>query len=102
MGQDAAVHPENADQMGRVAGLLVYELVSENQDFRPTSEPTGADVYLDGAFVGNTPLPGFKMSPGAHLLEISSRGFMKWNRSIKVQAGVPTSVYAVLEPSPDQ
>ncbi|MBZ0111843.1 MAG: PEGA domain-containing protein [Thermoanaerobaculia bacterium] len=66
------------------------------------SEPAGADVYVDGAFVGNTPLPGFKMLPGAHLLEISSRGFVKWNRSIRVQAGVPTSVNAVLEVVPDR
>ena len=64
------------------------------------SEPAGADVYLDGAFVGSTPLPNYGIGAGEHVLEISMSGFAKWSRKILVQAGAPTRFRATLEASP--
>lgn len=64
------------------------------------SEPAGADVFLDGAFVGSTPLPNYGIAAGEHVLEISRTGFAKWNRKLLVQVGVPTRVVATLEPAP--
>lgn len=63
------------------------------------SEPAGADVYLDGAFVGSTPLPSYGIAAGEHVLEVSKTGFAKWNRKLLVQMGVPTRVRATLEPA---
>ena len=61
------------------------------------SEPTGADVFLDGNFVGNAPLPEFRINPGEHLIEVAKNGFTKWSRKILVVAGAPTHVKATLE-----
>lgn len=63
------------------------------------SEPAGADVFLDGAFVGSTPLPSYGIAAGEHVLEISRTGFAKWNRNLLVKVGVPTHVKATLEPA---
>ena len=63
------------------------------------SEPAGADVFLDGAFVGSTPLPNYGIAAGEHVLEISRTGFAKWNRKLLVTMGVPTRVRATLEPA---
>jgi len=63
------------------------------------SEPEGADVYLDGAFVGSTPLPSYGIAAGEHVLEVSKAGFAKWNRKLLVTVGVPTRVKATLEPA---
>ena len=70
--------------------------------FAITSDPPNADVYLDGAFVGNTPLPDFRVLPGKHLLEISQPGYAPWKREILVVENAPTHVSAALAPSPRQ
>jgi hypothetical protein len=64
------------------------------------STPAGADVSVDGAFVGSTPLPDYAMSAGEHTIEISKSGFLKWSRKILVQSGVPTGVSASLDSLP--
>lgn len=61
------------------------------------SQPAGADVFIDGAFVGNTPLPDYGLSAGDHDIEISKTGFEKWSRKLRVGTGVPTRVNATLE-----
>jgi hypothetical protein len=65
-----------------------------------TSEPAGADVYVDGSFVGNTPLPHFSLPPGEHVIELQRQGFEKWNRRLLVSPDAPTAVSATLTPLP--
>lgn len=64
------------------------------------SEPEGADIYLDGVFVGNAPLLEFTMTPGEHLLKIRKEGFTAWSRMIRVVEGAPTRVKATLVAAP--
>jgi len=66
------------------------------------SEPAGADVLVDGVFVGDTPLPAFSMSPGDHVVELKRAGFVVWNRTIRITANTPTHINATLEPIPKQ
>lgn len=61
-----------------------------------SSTPTGADVYIDGNFVGNTPLPTFRLAPGPHRIEVKASGFSAWVRDILIAPDSPTSVTAVL------
>lgn len=63
------------------------------------SEPPGADVSVNGVFVGNTPLPEYSLPPGEHLVEVSKPGFKVWSRRMAVASGTPTSVRAMLEPA---
>jgi hypothetical protein len=61
------------------------------------STPEGADVYVDGSFAGNTPLPSFALNAGQHELEISSLGYAKWHRTLMIRLDAPTRVSALLE-----
>jgi hypothetical protein len=64
-----------------------------------TSTPTGADVLLDGDFVGNSPAM-LKLAPGKHTVTVRQTGFKDWSREITVQAGSELQLSAVLEPTP--
>jgi hypothetical protein len=39
-----------------------------------TSSVENADVYVDGNFVGNAPLPGYRLSVGTHTIEFARKG----------------------------
>jgi len=61
-----------------------------------TSNPTGADVLLNGDFVGNSPAV-LKLTPGKHTITVKLNGFKDWSREITVQAGSELQVSATLE-----
>jgi hypothetical protein len=50
------------------------------------SSPTGADIEVDGAFVGNTP-SSVSVASGPHELTITKKGFTTWNRKITTTSG---------------
>jgi hypothetical protein len=51
-----------------------------------TSNPSGADVTVDGSFVGNTP-SRIGLAPGDHVIDVSKKGFKPWERKIKTTTG---------------
>lgn len=51
-----------------------------------TSTPVGADIDLDGDFVGNTPSV-LDVSAGKHTVRVTKAGYRNWERSIKAQGG---------------
>jgi hypothetical protein len=51
------------------------------------SIPDGADVYVDGEFVGNSPAT-LKLEPGKHEITAKMSGYQDWNREITASAGV--------------
>ncbi len=59
-----------------------------------TSQPGGADIEIDGAFVGSTP-GTVQMNPGLHHIAVK-RGHSSWQRDIQVQAGNMVPVNAIL------
>ncbi|HEU5404277.1 MAG TPA: PEGA domain-containing protein [Terriglobales bacterium] len=61
-----------------------------------SSDPSGADITLDGDYAGSTPSQ-IKLKPGTHSIKITKKGFQPWERSIKVEAGESRSVAAELE-----
>jgi serine protease Do len=48
-----------------------------------SSDADGADVYLDGKFVGNTP-ESLKLLVGPHTVRLKSPGNVDWERSIEI------------------
>ena len=60
------------------------------------STPEGAEVYVDGAFIGNAPAT-LKLSPGQHTIRVTQAGFKDWSREISVQAGSEAHLAASLE-----
>ena len=60
-----------------------------------SSNPAGADVEIDGAYVGSTP-SSVHLEPGDHTIVISKKGFASWQKKIKITKGEVT-VNAELE-----
>ena len=61
------------------------------------STPPGADIQIDGAFVGNTPST-VNVTPGAHEVTLKRTGFADWTRKLNVTGGNIT-LDATLDPA---
>jgi hypothetical protein len=60
------------------------------------STPPGADIQLDGSFVGNTP-SDVQVADGEHSIVVKKSGFKDWERKLKVNAGSTIHLNAELE-----
>ena len=61
------------------------------------STPTGADIEIDGAFVGNTPST-ITVAPGFHQIAVKKKGFTEWSKTLNVTSGA-IHLNAELEPA---
>jgi hypothetical protein len=50
------------------------------------STPPGADIEVDGSFVGNTPST-VSVAPGTHEIAVKKKGFTDWGRKLNVTGG---------------
>ena len=50
------------------------------------SNPPGADVEVDGGFVGNTP-SSVTLSAGSHQIVVKKKGFSDWTKTLNVTGG---------------
>jgi hypothetical protein len=60
------------------------------------SSVENADVYVDGNFVGNAPLPNFRLPAGTHKIEVRAAGYEIWSRDLTVAANASSRVVAQL------
>jgi hypothetical protein len=60
------------------------------------STPSGADIEVDGNFVGNTPSE-IQVAEGDHTIVVKKSGFKSWERKLKSSAGSSVHVGAELE-----
>ena len=60
------------------------------------SEPEGAEITIDGNFVGSTPSSVYLKS-GEHTIVLKKTGFKTWERFMRLEAGGNISVSATLE-----
>ena len=61
------------------------------------SRPSGAEVFVDGALVGRTPLSLPDVEVGGHAVRISLPKHQRWATSVEVRPGERTRVAASLE-----
>jgi hypothetical protein len=50
------------------------------------SNISGADIEIDGAFVGNTPST-VAVATGSHQVTVKKKGFTVWSRTLNVTSG---------------
>ncbi len=62
-----------------------------------SSDPDGAEITLDGKFVGTTPST-LKLAAGPHEIELKAPGRQGWKRTLDVLKDSDVSVKAALEP----
>jgi hypothetical protein len=60
------------------------------------STPVGADINVDGKFVGNTPST-IPLPPGDHMISVEKEGLRPWQREMTVSAGGSINIDATLE-----
>lgn len=64
------------------------------------SSPSGANIYLDNAYRGLTPLTLVDIPHGNHAIILKMNGYQNWQSSVSVPAGSSTDVSGTLASSP--
>lgn len=67
-----------------------------------SSSPSGASIYLDSAYQGETPKTINDISIGTHYLELTLKGYIPWSDSIDVRDGFTSypSIPLMIAPTP--
>jgi hypothetical protein len=78
--QQAQANPPASDAVPNSVGQ------SNDAQLEVSSIPSGADLELDGSFVGNTP-SSIGVSPGNHTITMKKNGYRVWERKVKVSSG---------------
>ena len=60
-----------------------------------SSDPDGADVYLDGRFVSSTPAV-LRLPPGTYKVAVKMSGYADWEREVKILQGSEVNLNAKL------
>lgn len=63
-----------------------------------SSIPTGAEISVDGAFVGSTP-SSVPVSMGNHTISVKKTGYNSWDRTIRVSGGTVSVAAELTRPS---
>ncbi len=92
------IHPHNPPEE-HAQTTTAAARVAEGSDATITSEPSGADIYVDGQFVGQTPST-ISLASGAHHFAVKAPGKKQWVRDVDVLPGSKITLHPVLEPLP--
>jgi hypothetical protein len=92
---DAKVVPAAATTTGTPAPPPI---APQQAQLQISSDPSGADIEIDGNYVGSTP-SNVGATPGQHQISLKKSGFKPWERKITVSTG-QVNVNASLEPEP--
>lgn len=81
------------------AAIRTTDVPAGNGMVTIASDTAGADIFVDGKFVGNTPslLP---LSAGMHHIAISARGKKSWERDLEVVKDGQVQLRAVMDSQP--
>jgi hypothetical protein len=61
-----------------------------------TSDPSGAEVYVDGEFSGNTPCK-LTVDAGKHTIKVAKKDYKEWTRELTVRERSEMTVNAAME-----
>ena len=63
------------------------------------SNPSGAEVYVDGKKVGTTPLENYTVTAGTHEITLIKDGYQNFTKTVTVKPGEKASITAALTPA---
>ena len=94
----AAISPSAAPVAPPASALpqLPQKISSETVRCNFTSTPSGADITLDGKYVGSTPST-IELNGGTHAVVFSMNGFAQWKRDLTVLPGAELRVNGILQ-----
>ena len=79
-----------------VAAVLQSSAAQQSGTITFRSEPDGADITIDGKFVGTTP-SSLQLTAGEHSITIEKAHFSPWKRTMTIAAGSSANVSATLD-----
>jgi PEGA domain len=82
------------------APVTVTQVAPSQASLVIDSNPAGADISVDGGFVGDTPST-VTVAPGTHEISVSKKGFATWDRKLNVTGG-NVHLTASLDAAPGQ
>jgi hypothetical protein len=62
-----------------------------------SSTPSGASIYVDGAYLGTTPETADDLEEGSYKIVLRKSGYNDWGKVVRVTEGDTTEINAVLE-----
>ena len=78
------------------APLVVNAAKKEIGTLSVTSDPNGAEVYIDNEFAGNTPCK-LTVDAGKHTIKVTAKDHKDWSRDMTIREGSEMTVNAGLE-----
>jgi len=98
---DGPTHPEEYVQSNVSYGRVATAAPIEQPPLAPplarfTSEPAGADVRVDGAYVGTTPTAELLVASGSHVVTMTRTGYKPWSGSLLAAPGNVNAVGGAL------
>jgi hypothetical protein len=91
--------PASAAAAGQAALPPAGGTASEREEFgnlTVKSTPDGADIMVDGKFVGSTPST-LRLPAGDHTVSVAAAGFKNWQRTFTLSSGSSVTLSATLE-----
>jgi PEGA domain len=85
-----------SSQEGQTKGKSETTSATETGSIVVVSTPDGAEVSVDGAFVGNAPAT-LKLPAGKHTVKVALAGYKEWTKDLTVLAGSELKLNAALE-----
>jgi hypothetical protein len=89
VGRVGPIHPHGTE-------LQEEGATKETGNVAIASDPVGAEIYVDGKFVGQTPST-IPLPAGTHHVEVKAAGRMHWERDLTVVREGQVNLRAVLE-----
>ncbi len=77
---------QSAARAAPAAAAVVAPVSAAASHLTITSEPAGADIEIDGAFVGNTPST-IDEQVGEKEVSVTKKGYVPWKRKVKLTGG---------------
>ncbi|AXI24711.1 serine/threonine protein kinase [Methanofervidicoccus sp. A16] len=82
-------------ETGKIAEINVF--LKPYGILKISSDPSDAEVYINGEYRGNTPLE-LKLDPGNYSVKVTKDGYENYETKIEIKTGKTTEVNAVLKP----
>ncbi len=89
-----------ADQVATInAALVKSSTPSSTGVIDINSQPTGADIYLDNAYKGITPLTLSNIPAGDHNVILKMNGYTDWTTTVTIKGGDTAQLSATMQPT---
>ena len=79
---------------------VISKVVPQYGKIKATSSPSYAEVYLDGAYRGKTPITLSNVKVGKHIIKVTKKDYHNYSETVQVKGSSTTYVFARLRPVP--